>query len=223
MTYLISLFIARLIMKVLFRAESAGLETLPKKGPFVAVINHNSLLDVLSMALVLRPKDRPRAMVKYEMFRIPVLKWWLKAVGCFPVARGASDQQAFQQAVRVLKEGGMFYIAPEGTRKVRPGEKRRIHTGFVRLAQTVRCPVVPIAVAGTRRVLPPGAWFPRLWVKVKVRIGEPVELPYVEPTLENRDKLQAQAEWVMEQVYAMVREMEGVGRIEEVFTTEATA
>jgi len=53
-------------------------------------------------------------------------------------------------------------MAPKGTRKHDPGNPPRTHTGFVRLAQEADCPVVPIAVAGTREVLPPGGKIPSI-------------------------------------------------------------
>ena len=55
-----------------------------------------------------------------------------------------------------------FLMAPKGTRKHDPGNPPRTHTGFVRLAQEADCPVVPIAVAGTREVLPPGGKIPSI-------------------------------------------------------------
>ena len=53
-------------------------------------------------------------------------------------------------------------MAREGTRKYDPGNPPRTRTGFVRLAQEADCPVVPVAVAGTREVLPPGVKIPSI-------------------------------------------------------------
>ena len=53
-------------------------------------------------------------------------------------------------------------MAREGTRKYDPGNPPRVRTGFVRLAQEADSPVVPVAVAGTREVLPPGVEIPSI-------------------------------------------------------------
>ena len=57
--------------------------------------------------------------------------------------------------IKSIEKGRVVFMAPEGTRKYDPGNPPRARTGFVRLAQEADCPVVPIAGAGTREVLPP--------------------------------------------------------------------
>ncbi|MCH7753509.1 1-acyl-sn-glycerol-3-phosphate acyltransferase [candidate division KSB1 bacterium] len=61
-----------------------------------------------------------------------------------------------------MKKGRVVFMAREGTRKYDPGNPPRVRTGFVRLAQEADCPVVPVAVAGTREVLPPGVKIPSI-------------------------------------------------------------
>ena len=73
----------------------------------------------------------------------------------------------------VLDEDGVFAIYPEGTRS-RDGKLHRGHTGVAALALTTGAPVVPVALAGTERVQPIGARFPRLR-RIEVRYGTPLE------------------------------------------------
>lgn len=205
MIYWISAFILKLFAKIYLRGKGYGRENLPDTGPYIGVVNHNSNLDAVAMALVI--KHRVHTMAKESLFRVPVLKWWLKAVNMFPVVRDASDQEAFERALNLLKNGEILFMAPEGTRKKQPGERLRPRTGFVRLAQLSGASVVPIAIWGTDRVLPPKAWFPRP-SKVRVRVGKPIQLEKIEVCLENKDKLQQQANMVMDVVYQMLSEFD---------------
>jgi len=203
----ISRFILNLFAKVYLRGKAYGKENLPKEGAYIAVINHSSNMDVVAMALVATRKGH--TMAKDSLFRVPVLKWWLKSVGMFPVVRDAADHKAFSYAVNLLKEGKILFIAPEGTRKKENGQRRRPRTGFVRMAQMADCPVVPIAMSGTDKVLPPGAWFPRT-VKIKVKVGKPVRLEKIPFNKDNKEKLQQQAEQIMDTIYEMVAELEAM-------------
>ena len=203
MLFRISAFIFKLFAKIYLKGKGYGKENFPEKGPYIGVVNHNSNLDAVATALVV--KHRVHTMAKDSLFRVPILKWWLKAVGMFPVARDASDHEAFDHAISLLKKGKILFMAPEGTRKKEKGERLRPRTGFIRLAQMTSVPVVPVAIWGTDKVLPPRAWFPRP-VKVRARVGKPIELETIEVTLENKDKLQQQADMVMDVIYQMLEE-----------------
>ena len=205
MAFWISAFIFLIFSKIYFRGKGVGKENFPEKGPYIGIINHNSNMDTVAMSLV--AKHRVRTMVKDSLFKVPILKWWLKAVGMFPVVRDAADERAFEQALEFLKQGEILFMAPEGTRKKENGERRRPRTGFIRLAQLAGCPVVPIAIHGTDKVLPPGAWFPRP-VKVRVQVGKPIHLEKIEVTIENKEKLQHQANMVMDRIYEMLEQLD---------------
>lgn len=212
MVYWISYYVFKFIMKVFFRGTCYNQDNLPKEGPYVGVINHSSILDIPAMALVVN--CRASTMVKHSLFDVPLLGWWLRTVDMFPVVRGAGDQEAFETALQSLRRGRVVYMAPEGTRKYDPNNPPRARTGFIRLAQLADCPVVPIAIVGTRDALPPGAKFPRL-VKVAAMVGKPIKLEKLEVNIKNRDRLQAQAQRVMEIVYRLRDELlERVGKKE---------
>ena len=205
MTFWISVIIFLIFSKIYFRGKGIGKENFPDKGPYIGVTNHNSNMDAVAISLV--AKQKVHAMAKDSLFKVPVLKWWVKAVGMFPVVRDAGDEWAFNYALELLKQGEVLFIAPEGTRKKDNGERKRPRTGFVRLAQLASCPVVPIAIHGTDKVLPPGAWFPRP-VKVRVKVGKPIQLEKIAITIENKDKLQQQANMVMDRIHEMLEQLD---------------
>jgi len=177
---------------------------MPKKGPFVGIINHSSLFDIPTLTIAF--KHRAATMVKDSLFSVPVLGWWLNAVDMFPVKRNESDNESFKWALSQLKKGRVVFMAPKGTRKYDPENPPRARTGFVRLAQEADCPVVPMAIAKTREVLPPRAKFPR-FVKVTVNIGKEIRFEKVNVNLKNRNKLQEQATQGMKAIYQLKDEL----------------
>lgn len=204
MIFWLSYYILKFIALVYFRGRVEGRENLPVRGPYIGVFNHSSFVDVAAATLVIT--SRVTTMAKHSLFEIPVLRWWLRAVGLFPVIRDSGDEQAFNQALAHLKHNGIFFIAAEGTRHHDHGAPRP-RTGFVRLAQMMKCPVVPVAFHGARQAMPPGAFFPRP-VRLSAMIGKPIVLSPVECIPENKPLLQEQADVVMRMVYQMVEKME---------------
>ena len=106
MVYWISLYIFKFIVKVFFRGKCYNRENMPKKGPFVGIINHSSLFDI--PALTIAFKHRAATMVKHSLFSVPVLGWWLNAVDMFPVKRNESDDESFKWALSQLKRDVSF-------------------------------------------------------------------------------------------------------------------
>ncbi|MBN1154026.1 1-acyl-sn-glycerol-3-phosphate acyltransferase [candidate division KSB1 bacterium] len=205
MIYRISVYLLKLFTKLYFRGSSIGRENMPSKGPCICVLNHNSIMDVFAIALVV--KGRVHTMVKHTMFEVPLLKYWLRAVHMFPVVRNSSDQSAFTHAIDLLKRGEILFIAPEGTRKRYEGQQLRPRTGFVRLAHIIDCPVIPIAVWGTYEAMPPGQRLPSP-VKIIVKVGQPIKLEKIELTPDKKHLLQQQADQTMEIVFNVVDEID---------------
>jgi len=86
---------------------------------------------------------------------------------------GARAAQAMLDAALDLLNGGqLFGIYPEGTRSP-DGRLYRGRTGIGYLALNSGAPVIPVAMIGTERILPPGHRIPRPG-KIEIRIGEPI-------------------------------------------------
>ena len=205
MIYWISAFILRIFARIYLHASVSGLENYPEKGPFIGIFNHNSNMDIAALSMAV--KHRVHTMAKDSLFKVPLLSWWLRQVSIFPVVRDSSDKESFNHAVNVLKNSEILFMAPEGTRKKVKGQKKRIRTGFVRLAHLANCPIVPVALYGTDRVLPPGAVFPKP-VKVSVKVGAPFYLENIDHVSKDKKEiLQKQADEAMAKVYELVDEM----------------
>ena len=180
MFYLVARFVLRPLFWVVFRPHVTGREHVPLTGPVILASNHLSFID--SIAIPLMAPRKVSYLAKAEYFTSPGIAGWLSktlftALGAQPVERETSRaaQAALDTALSVLDAGGAFGIYPEGTRS-RDGRLARGKTGVAWLALTADCPVVPVAVAGTDKVQPVGARWPRPH-RVAVTFGTPLTFP----------------------------------------------
>ena len=171
MVYRISRSIVRLLLRTVFRFRLEGAEHEPPTGPLVIVSNHTSDLDPLVVGAALR--RRVHFMAKVELFRSPLVRWWVTACGAFPVRRGEADRQAWRTAREILERGGALVMFPEGTRGASVRDLRPPEPGAALLALRTGATILPVAIAGTDAVLPRGAH--RLSrAAIAVRVGVPI-------------------------------------------------
>jgi 1-acyl-sn-glycerol-3-phosphate acyltransferase len=168
--YSLSKLLVRGLLRLLFGFRVEGQHHEPASGPVIVVSNHQSDLDPLVVGAALR--RRVAFMAKHELFRVPLLRWWITACGAFPVRRGEPDRQALRTALRVLQGGGVLVMFPEGTRGSTPA-LRPPEPGAALLALRTGAPLLPVAVLGTGEVLPRDSHRLRRG-RITVRIGPPV-------------------------------------------------
>ena len=166
------------LLRLVFRPQVEGAENVPAEGPAILASNHLSYADWLFMPLTL-PR-RVTFVAKAEYFTTPGVKGWFQRLffsgsGQVPIDRsGASAAEgALTAAKRVLAEGELFGIYPEGTRS-HDGRLYRGKTGVARLALETGVPVIPVAVVGTDVVAPPGKKFGS-FTRPVVRFGKPLD------------------------------------------------
>lgn len=157
------------LLHTVFRISATGLENVPARGGVVLAPMHRSYVDSLAVGVPLKTR-RFRAMAKHELFLVPVVGRAIAMGGGFPVRRGVQDNEAYEAALQLLRDGDMLLVFPEGTRN-RDG-KTRPQLGAARLALEAGVALVPVSIAGSERIklLPPR--FP----KIRVHYGEPIPL-----------------------------------------------
>jgi len=144
-------------MRVLgVRTVVRGLDAVDLSLPLVVISNHLSNLDgpLLVRALPLNP----RALVKAEARRIPLIGWVMKLAGFVFVDRASASrrQEALEEAVdKIRRKRCPFLVFPEGTRS-RDGAPREFKKGGFLIARRAGVPVLPVRISGTHDLLPPG-------------------------------------------------------------------
>jgi 1-acyl-sn-glycerol-3-phosphate acyltransferase len=166
--------LARAITRV--RVEGA-IDDIPREGPVILAANHISNGDavIIGAWLTKRLGRRIHWLGKREMFDWPIVGWVARNGGVHPVDRDAADIDAFRLAERVLDEGHVLMIFPEGTRSP-SGELQKPKDGLAMLALRTGAPIVPIGIANTDRVWPKGRLLPRPGGHATMRVGRALRL-----------------------------------------------
>lgn len=163
--------IARGVISRRLEVRVHGAEHLSAEGPAILAANHMGVADGPLLAVF---SPRPvHALTKGEMFR-GLLGWVLRLSGQVPLDRFHPDPRAVRTSVRVLRDGGVVGIFPEGRRG--SGDLSRFHRGAAYLALVTGAPVVPVVFLGTRD---PGAHtdsVPPRGAVVDMVLGPPVRL-----------------------------------------------
>ncbi len=191
------------LLRLVFRPTVEGIDNVPEEGPAILASNHLSYADWLFMPLTL---DRKVTFVaKAEYFTTPGIKGWLQKMfftgaGQVPIDRSSGDAAsgALVTATRVLGEGDLFGIYPEGTRS-HDGKLYRGKTGVARLAIETGVPVIPVAVVGTDIVAPPGKKFGH-WTRPRVRFGRPLDFSRYQGLESDRFILRSAADEIMYEI-----------------------
>jgi 1-acyl-sn-glycerol-3-phosphate acyltransferase len=166
------------LFTLLGRPKVEGLENLPRSGPAILASNHLAMADSLYLPLV-SPR-RITFLAKQEYFtgtgvKGAILRWFYINTGQIPIDRSSGDnaKAALLTATRVLGEGKLLGMYPEGTRSP-DGRLYKGKTGLARLALHTGVPVIPVVMIGTDVVNPPGKKMLHFG-RVVVRFGKPMD------------------------------------------------
>ena len=198
----------RPVVRFGFLARIEGEEHIPATGGAIVASNHLAAGDTFVMPSLLRRQLTFPA--KAELFSgkggigAKIVAWFLKAVGQVPLDRsgGRVSLDGLGPVLKVLADGGLVGIYPEGTRSP-DGRLYKGRTGVARLALAAGVPVVPVAVFDTAAVRT------RLgipWIRrPRVVIGEPLDFSAYAALADDRDGLR----WVTDQVMAAIQDLSG--------------
>ena len=177
------------LLSLLGRPKVEGLDYVPQSGPMILASNHLAVADSFYLPLVV--SRRITFLAKAEYFTGTGLKGWFQrwfytAAGQVPIDRTDADsaQSALTTAARVVDEGKLLGMYPEGTRSP-DGRLYKGKTGLARLALETGVPVIPVAMIGTNVVNPPGS---KMWRfgRVQVKFGKPMDFSRFEGLAGNR-------------------------------------
>lgn len=153
----------KLLNLILYNIHVEGEENIPETGGFVLCPNHISNYDPLAVATHM--KRQVHFMAKAELYKNFIVRKVLLAVGTIPVDRGKVSLETLKESLRVLKNGEILGIFPEGTR-VKNGERKKPMEGFVVFALKTKSPILPVHIEGEYKFRG----------KINIKFGKPIEL-----------------------------------------------
>ena len=182
MQYMLSRVVIGPVLHALGRPKVTGIENVPATGPAILASNHLSFIDSMYLPLVIdRPVVFPAKAEYFEAKGLLGRLWaaYLRSTNQLQIDRdGARSAQAtLQAALDLLRAGELFGFYPEGTRSP-DGRLYRGRSGIGWLALNSGAPVIPVAMLGTRKMLPPGAPLPRP-TRIEIRIGKRMEFGHL--------------------------------------------
>ncbi len=167
------------MLRGLWRPWVEGLENIPDDKPAILASNHLSFCDSFFMPVMVPRKVT--FLAKAEYFTTPGIKgffsrMFFSGVGQVPIDRSDSDASnaALNTGVRVLREGKLLGIYPEGTRSP-DGRLYRGKTGVARMALESGAVVIPCAMVNTEIIQPAGRLLPKLRPRPGIRFGKPLD------------------------------------------------
>ncbi len=196
--------IALLANRVKVRVE--GLEHLNGKGPYIFMSNHQGYYDIFTLLSHLPYQFKWLA--KKELFSVPILGWTMAAVGYIRIDRGGTRDtvRAMDEAAQKIQEGMSVVIFPEGSRSP-DGSIQPFKKGGFTLAIKSKVPIVPIAISGSRDIMPKD----KLTVttgEIRMFVGHPIEIQHY--SLKDRESLMRKVrETITEKFQVISREENG--------------
>lgn len=164
MFYHLIRLIGKPIFYLLFWPKIISKKNVKIKGKAVIISNHVSNWDPLFIAVVFR--RHIFWMGKVELFKSAVARFFLQGIAkAFPVRRGEGDLAAIRHSFRVLREGKLLGIFPEGKRN-KTGELGRFEPGTSMIALKNDAPIVPLYIKGRYK----------LFRRMKLTVGEPFRM-----------------------------------------------
>ena len=168
-------FFGRPLVRCFYRINALGIENLPEGG-FLLLPNHITWVDAIVLQLAC---PRPiRYVIDQEFYRKPLLRPFLRAVGCIPIDIRQS-RSAIRAAADKISKGEIVCLFPEGQLE-RTGTLLRLQRGYEVIARQANTPVVPV-------------WLDQLWgsifsfqggrffAKIPKRIPYPVTVAFGRP------------------------------------------
>lgn len=184
--------VVRWFMKISFRIKMIGKENIPKEGACIICSNHKSYFD--PPMLVAFNKRHVTMIAKKDLLKNPIMAWLCKVFGAFMVERDGKDIEAVKQSLRILKNGEILGIFPEGTRNgMAKGEK--VKNGAVLMAIKSGAPIIPAGIKGDYK----------LFRRVTMTYGEPIYYDKSKINQQDKEEIDKLTEELMNTIIGLTK------------------
>lgn len=185
-------------IRLIFRIKVTGRENEPNPGDGGDIVcaNHMSAWDPVWLGAAFR-KRQLHYMAKEELFRIPLLRGLLRALGTYPVKRGSADLVSIKNTISILMSGRCVGIFPQGTRC--PGKnplETEVRSGVGMIAHRTGVGVLPVFIKAAGYISSP-------FVKKEIIIGEPIPHSEIDRMREGHAGYKEIAEYIFGRVCAL--------------------
>ncbi len=181
--------------RLFFRYRVVGREQVPARGGALIAANHASYVDIPFMGAAVR--RRMWFLGRQDLF-LPGLRAVVQWLGWIPIRQDRLDRHGFDKAIRLIREGRIVVIYPEGSRTP-DGALKRGKPGIGVIVAETGCAVIPAHLSGTREVLPPGARWLSLH-PVRVTFGAPIDFAEVAQRSSGKEFYQHVSRTVMSRI-----------------------
>ncbi|MCH8871478.1 1-acyl-sn-glycerol-3-phosphate acyltransferase [candidate division KSB1 bacterium] len=205
----LSVTIGYIFFHFLNRTTVIGKKNVPQKPNTLLLSNHQTMIDSFLVGMcgfypnsLFRPGLIPSNPAAEENFyRTPFLAWVADNWKCIPIKKGRKDVSAIYRMAQALRKSPLT-LFPEGTRS-RDGSMGKPRAGAGLLILETKPTVIPVCIDGMDKLLPIGSIFPRIFKRIYIYYGEPLDLS----EFCGREKKKDVAQSIMNQVMETIREM----------------
>ena len=189
----IIVFLVYIFNVIVFRVKCVGQENIQNKGAYIICANHTSNWD--APILVSNLKGKVYVMAKAELFKNKFIKWLGDKCCVFPVKRGMRDIESIKYSLKLLKDGEILVIFPEGTRKGLE-KNGKAQNGVAYMAIRTGVPVIPVGIQGEMKP----------FRKVKLNIGEPLDFSQYKSNKPEKEILDKVSKEIMDNIIMLTNE-----------------
>lgn len=179
---------------IVYRVKIINKENIPDTGAYILCANHTSLAD--PPALVTTAKRHVNIIAKEELFHNPFLNYLAYVFDAIPVKRNSQDIEMIKRATKVLKEGQLLAIYPEGTRNGLQKNNGKVKNGAAFMAARTGVPVIPIGIQGDFKP----------FKKVILNYGKPMDFSQYQSKKPEKEVLEKISDDIMNEIIRLTNE-----------------
>lgn len=151
LTYDLCSWLVKMSLGMGWSLRATGRENIPKTGPVLLLANHQSYLDppVIGSSI----NRHVAYLARKQLFANPAFGFLIRVLNAVPVDQEGIAKEGLKGILAKLEQGWPVLVFPEGSRTY-DGHMQPLKPGVLLLVKRVKCPIVPIGIAGAYHAFP---------------------------------------------------------------------